>query len=105
MMTFVHANAVQHVEGSNLRQEEESGSKVLKKAKLDAIDRLLWGTKSKSTIKEQPPEGEHPEPAFSLQQAQARRFLLILLLPLRKGISGSKDSKISSYYSIDTRGR
>ena len=63
---------MQHVEGSSLRQEEESGSKVLKKAKLEAIDRLLWGTKSKSTMKEQPPEGEHIKPIFLLRQDQAQ---------------------------------
>lgn len=41
---------MQHVHASNLAEEERRISDELKFAKLDAIDRLLWGTKSRSTV-------------------------------------------------------
>ena len=39
--------ALQHVDASALLERELTTSKDLKTAKLDAIDRLLWGTKAK----------------------------------------------------------
>ena len=49
---------LQHVDASTLLEEEVASSKDLKKAKLDAIDRLLWGTKSKRALAAAKPEGK-----------------------------------------------
>lgn len=46
-----------------LLDEEMNTSRELKQAKLEAIDRLLWGTKSKARASTVKPEGQSPAPS------------------------------------------
>lgn len=57
MRSLIQMPSLQHVDASTLLEEEVAMSKDLKKAKLDAIDRLLWGTKSKRALAAAKPEG------------------------------------------------